>query len=593
MNSTCRFFYFLLITLLLSAVTATDTHARFRALLIGINYHGADSNIRRLGGAVNDAKDLYDLMTQSLGISPDDILILTEQQATRKAILSAFQHWLIEGTRPGDTVFFQFSGHGAQVPDPFGTQQTDPLKKKDPKYQQFAEAIAGYDTTLNPSDKSIGNLIFDTELNHLLRQIQDREITLFLDFCHSAGVTRNFTGTQPVTRFLTLPWDPRETNVIVPPGAVSYATRGIIRRKADWQPPYTVLAAVQYYQEAHEYPVFRGHNGAFTYPVLKLLRANPGAQFTNQDVFSYAVSFIRNVEGIAPSDQSPVFLGPPDAANRPFALLAVSGDTAPPEIPPSPRSEKMGVRVMGRALPLKADIEAALRQSDYADVSQVRPYLIVEVTAGGVDIFHAAGRQVATVPAGTRALSGVMQILEGQYIVRELASLENPTAPFMVDLWIDEPEKFRFSTRDRVTLYYRINRLPGNRPAYLTLVNVAPDGTISILYPQKSDFYTGPGDKRFLNAPVIPGQVQSIPKTRIAAGSSAVSVDARIRLAEGREYFKAIITSEPVDWQGMGLGAFRSTYSGGAAKGFVVEMADRITRSPFWATGDLRVEVTR
>jgi hypothetical protein len=160
-------------------------------------------------------------------------------------------------------------------------------------------------------------------------------------------------------------------------------------------------------------------------------------------------------------------------------------------------------------------------------------------------------------------------------------------------LWIDEPGKTRFTTDDRVTLYYRVNRLPGNRNAWLTLVNVAPDGAVSILYPQKADFYEGPGQKRFLNAPVEAGKVHAIPKKQnILLPGQNVAIDLRIRLARGQEYFKAIVTSEPVDWENLGVGEFRSSYQGEAGRRFVENVARGIVRRKgFWGCGGLRVSV--
>ncbi len=73
--------------LLISQGTAL---AEFRALLVGIDYNNADTNIRRLNGAVNDARDIYDLMTRQMGIPGSSIRMLTEKQATRSAILGAF-----------------------------------------------------------------------------------------------------------------------------------------------------------------------------------------------------------------------------------------------------------------------------------------------------------------------------------------------------------------------------------------------------------------------------------------------------------------------------------------------------------------------
>jgi hypothetical protein len=74
-----------------------------------------------------------------------------------------------------------------------------------------------------------------------------------------------------------------------------------------------------------------------------------------------------------------------------------------------------------------------------------------------------------------------------------------------------------------------------------------------------------------------------------------VAVDARINLLEtGQEYFKAIVTSEPIDWDSLNIGEFRGKFQGNQARGLVVTVADTVAHAPSvfsWGTGALRVEV--
>ena len=592
--------------IILSAILALclvvpNAHAKFRALLVGVDYQGADPLIPRLGGAVNDVGDMRDLMTQNLGIDPSSIKTLIENQATRDAILQTFQAWLIQGTEPGDMVFFQYAGHGVQVPDPFGTQAQDPFKSDNPGAVALAEAFAPYDTTIDKNSKTIRRLIFDTEFHALLKQLSGRNTTLFLDCCHSGGVTRDFIHAKAATRFLELPWEPWQSRSMASENA-KFGRRGdIIRQKngrIQWNPEYSFFAAVRYFQSAHEYPVHNGKNGAFTKPVLDILRANPQSKLTNRQVLAYATSFIRDGAGICESLQSPLFMGPKNAEEQPFVLLSaaaagarVSDGQAPPIPKPVEKPEKMTVWVTGLATPVRSDLIRAVRQCDFATVSDANPYAVVEVSEDRVNIYHTAGKRIASVEHGMNSVGDVMQRLEREYVVLELATLENPKAPFSVDMWIDSPGKHTFGSRDRVTLYYRVNRLPGNQSAYFTLVNAAPDGAVSILYPGRSDMYEGPGNKRFVNAPVAPGVVHSIPKNLALSPGQNVAVDLRIRLAEGQEYFKGIVTSEPVDWENLGLGRFRSSFQGDEGRTFAKNLKEGVVRSRFWGTGSLRVEV--
>lgn len=100
--------------------------ANFYALLIGINYVGADPSIPPLTGAVPDMQELYAVMTGPLGIPTQAIHTLQEQQATRRNIIQEIKQWLIANTKAGDRVFLSYSGHGVQVPDTLATYQFYP-----------------------------------------------------------------------------------------------------------------------------------------------------------------------------------------------------------------------------------------------------------------------------------------------------------------------------------------------------------------------------------------------------------------------------------------------------------------------------------
>jgi hypothetical protein len=252
------------------------------------------------------------------------------------------------------------------------------------------------------------------------------------------------------------------------------------------------------------------------------------------------------------------------------------------------------VLVAGPENTIQASLITAIQADDSFKLDEEQPDIIVEMLSDEVAIHNATGRRLRTITMGNNVIPDVMKALTSSYIVRQLAALENPTAPFAVDLWIEEPGITQFTTHDKVTLYYRVNGLPEGENAYLTLLNVAPDGTVAILYPQKKDFYQGPGTKLFLNAEVQTGQVYSIPKTQQALKPGQnVAVDLRIRLAEGQEYFKAIVTSEPIDWQHLEIDEFRVSFQGETAHGFVVETIKNTKASLSWGTGSLRVEVKK
>lgn len=95
--------------------TVAQTTPRKLALLVGINQYS--NGIPQLQGCVNDVLMQKQLLTYRFGFSEQDILTLTDKQATRKGILQAFEEHLIKQAKPGDIVVFHFSGYGSQVID--------------------------------------------------------------------------------------------------------------------------------------------------------------------------------------------------------------------------------------------------------------------------------------------------------------------------------------------------------------------------------------------------------------------------------------------------------------------------------------------
>ena len=87
------------------------------ALCVGINQY-QHFPTAALQGCVNDALDMASLLKDLLGFEDSDITRLTDQAATKAAILRELRR-MVEGALAGryDHLVFSFSGHGTQVPD--------------------------------------------------------------------------------------------------------------------------------------------------------------------------------------------------------------------------------------------------------------------------------------------------------------------------------------------------------------------------------------------------------------------------------------------------------------------------------------------
>lgn len=101
---------------------------RKRAVLVGCNYASTPS--ASLHGCINDASCLRHLLVTRFGFLESDIVLLLDtspfasQWPTRANILW-HANALSSGAREGDSLFFSFSGHGAQVPDQSGVRRKE------------------------------------------------------------------------------------------------------------------------------------------------------------------------------------------------------------------------------------------------------------------------------------------------------------------------------------------------------------------------------------------------------------------------------------------------------------------------------------
>jgi len=142
-----------------------------RAVLVGINYLRHSKG--RLRGCINDVKSMNQFLL-SRGYRQQDIRILTDDlqdpsmQPTKANIMRELSN-LARGARPGDKLFFHFSGHGSQVVDTSGDEDD------------------GLDETILPVDyNSAGQIIDDDLYSTLVEPLPPGcQLTALMDCCHS------------------------------------------------------------------------------------------------------------------------------------------------------------------------------------------------------------------------------------------------------------------------------------------------------------------------------------------------------------------------------------------------------------------------
>lgn len=166
--------------------TGFQAQAENRALIVGIgDYDTEKTGWLRLHGD----RDV-DLLSECLirrGFSPQNIVTLKNEEATKTAILNALKV-LASQTKPGDCVIFHFSGHGQQVTDLHGDEKNG-----------YDEAIIPYDAFRTPRYELNGrpykgeNHIIDDELFPLFNEIkrkagQNGYFLVLNDACYSQNV---------------------------------------------------------------------------------------------------------------------------------------------------------------------------------------------------------------------------------------------------------------------------------------------------------------------------------------------------------------------------------------------------------------------
>ena len=142
-----------------------------RALLIGINrYKVAGADLR---GCVNDVMDLSAALIECHGFKKNDITLLTDLSATKKAMQAGIKA-LIRDSKKGDVAVLHYSGHGSHVPDDANRDEAD-----------------GRDEILCPADLDWDDPLRDDWLRTTLDGVRAGVgLTVIMDCCHSGTNTR-------------------------------------------------------------------------------------------------------------------------------------------------------------------------------------------------------------------------------------------------------------------------------------------------------------------------------------------------------------------------------------------------------------------
>lgn len=173
--------------MMLSALLAVCAGAENRALLIGIGeYDRMATGWGRIHGDADVA--LLKPLLERRGFT--DIATLTNSEARKAAIVDALRQ-LAARCKPGDRVYFHFSGHGQPISD---------ANRDEAKGKLYDESVIPYDACRD-SRKMGGRYegqyhLIDDELCPLLNDIKkaigkDGQLFVAVDACYSKGIQKD------------------------------------------------------------------------------------------------------------------------------------------------------------------------------------------------------------------------------------------------------------------------------------------------------------------------------------------------------------------------------------------------------------------
>lgn len=239
--------------------TPTNRAPAKRALLVGINQYRPDLNAN-LRGCVNDVENMREILTKYYGFLADDVRVLTDDRATKAAILERLS-WLIGEAVPGDVLVFHYSGHGSQVRDREGDELEDQL-----------------DEILCPYDLNWDDPLTDDVLGAMFDKVPvGASLIMICDACHSGTMTKELIAGNPHeirAKFIMPPFDIRCRTLgrEIPKNSMKTVTRGSQR--------HVLLSGCKDNQTSADAVIDGKPQGALTWAITSSIKVNPDVTWT-------------------------------------------------------------------------------------------------------------------------------------------------------------------------------------------------------------------------------------------------------------------------------------------------------------------------
>lgn len=579
-----KFLIILFLFAFINIISSDICEAKNIALMVGINnYDNFNSTNGDLQGCVNDILHIKQILVNKYGFNEGDIKTLLDGEAKRENIISAFEEHIINQAEEGDVVLFHFSGHGTYLEDDNG-DEGDGLD----------EALC----TAECSVYEETGYIRDDILGSLIDRVKTDNVTIILDCCHSGTATRLVTANPPKSRNIqNFIKNVQQSNVntgetgdegkdmindtVKAKGVVitgcsaeqtsadafwplnSGATEGIwmgalsknLYEALLFAPPDStyddIMKNVKYKINSDGYeqtPQLEGLNKSKS--LFKISSENVNNDIPVSAVKGNLVELnlgclaggvtVGSVYEIYPPGEKKSYTGKIEIVET--GPLKSSGKIIDGTVQENSRAVQVTKTytdvVLNLAIPSQYQsnsLTAELNKLGYVKIVNDFPCdrVLQGDREGNYDyiLYYPDGKGVAgfNIQNTEDLVNQLKPWLENAYSIKKLASLDSPYPDFKLDLWTDKSEPLYYIGKDYVTFNFK-----SEKDCYLTLIDVGTDGTITILFPNR----TCQDNK------ITAGKVYKIP-------SEDMGFKIKVAGPAGQELVKAIATENPLDLSAM------------------------------------------
>ncbi|MFX0132689.1 MAG: DUF4384 domain-containing protein, partial [Candidatus Hodarchaeota archaeon] len=487
-----------------------------------------------------------------------------------------------------------FSGHGSYIPD-YNNDEKD-----------------GKDEVLCPYDmipQGGYNIIVDDELGLWLEKLKGRTTLVIVDACHSGGVLRSVR-----TRKINLEYTPSRLSRFIPitdynpPRITRSPPKGETKGGTEIPQETIFMSAAAEHEVALEVHLPQGFHGGFTYGLCEAMYSLHNASYN--DLFAYARSVVKD-RLILP--QEPQLIGskdiiitvafdlkPADASlpslSQPLPLIEIAGQQyshalteqlpvqkaiapsqqQPPVKPPEIVSDLVMVAIeplQGASGTEIEKIKDKLRDISIAQVVEENAFFdkLIRGTKDAegyhVRLVNPIGdiEKISSADTIDELINNLNRPLEYAYVVKMLASLHHPQPTFKVSVKVTDETRRDFNIGEEI-----IFQVESERDCYILLINLASDGLVNIIFPnryQKENHIKA-------NIPLF------IPDKK----DHKKGFDLQFTPPAGEEIVKVIATNTPLDLKSLNPQKFKGhflTFQGESRSSLIQKISEKLSQNNF------------